>query len=199
LTDLNIFGKNFVWIGIGVGIILSISEEKEIQEYKENPYLVISDDHYHNDKSKNLINNFDNDNRQYYYKKLLNSLMNVPKDWPENFDYFSKINKKINHYHELTIISILREIFAILFFPIIWIKLIIQAEKIRQYMIQNSVDIPFLGTICHFKKQREKKDIFIEFNFNDKKFFNSSIYFKVIYLNYFFKIYLTEHLLQYIQ
>lgn len=187
LTDLTIFGKNFVWIGIGVGIVLSMSEEKEIQEYKENPYLVFSQNYAHNDHSKLSINKFDNDNRHHYYKKLLNSLINVPKEWPQDFEYFSKINKKINNYHELTIISILREIFAILFFPIIWIKLIIQAEKIRQYILQNSVDIPGIGTICsysyfnyqHFKKQREKKDIFIEFNFNDKKFFNSSFYFKV--------------------
>lgn len=187
LTDLNIFGKNFVWIGIMVGIILSLTEEKNIQETKENPYLMISEDDSLSNDNHSPENKFDGDNRQFYYKKLLNCLINIPKEWPKNFEYFSKINKKINNYHELTIITIIKEIFATVFFPIIWIKLIIQAEKIRQFILQNSVEIQGIGTICsfsyfnfyNFKKQREKKDTFIEFNFNDKKFFNSSFYFRV--------------------
>jgi len=184
LTELTIFGKNFVWIGIGVGVVLSLSEDNVDRGCKENPYLRISDNL---NQKMNSLKNYDSDNRFYYYKKLLNSLMNIPKDWPDYFDNFSKINKKINLYFELSIISIIKELIAILFFPIVWIKLIINAEKIRQFIIQNSVDIKGIGTICtysyfnyqYYKNKRDKNDVFLEFNFNDKKFFNSSFYFRV--------------------
>lgn len=192
LSELTIFGNNFVWIGLGVGIILSLTGDNPEKNYKENPYVQIYFDQYKNYEHVNFNlyegkDYFDCDNRNYFYKKLLNCLINIPKDFQLEYDSYSKLMKKINQYYELSLLSIIKEILSMIFFPIILIKLIINAEKIRQFILQNSIEIYGLGTICTFshfnfqsyKNNREKKVIFFEYGFNDKKFFNSCFYFRV--------------------
>ena len=183
LTDMTIFGKNFVWLSIIVGVIISITNSEEEKDLKENPYTCLSDN---NDKKFLAGNYLDCDNRVVYYKKLINCLINIPEEWSlaENF---SKVNKEINNNYEMSFLMIVKEILSMVFFPVVWIKLIFNADEIRKFIIKNSCNFPDLGTICcfsyfnfeNYKRNRAGSSRFVDYNFNDKKFLNSCFYYKV--------------------
>ena len=100
----------------------------------------------------------------------------------------------INLNYEYSFISLIKEIISMFLFPYFWLRMIYNADIIRQFVIQNSKDVEGIGTICsfsyfnfaEFKSNRDKKPNFMEINLNDRKFFNSAFYYKVIFLLKFF-------------
>jgi autophagy-related protein 9 len=173
LTDLKFMGKNLVWITFVIGVVLSISNTGE----KEKNFGKLEEDYIENINIK-----------EDHYKNLLNQVINIPKDW-RNAQNFSIVFKKITSNYEYSFISMLKELVSILFFPVIWLKIISQSKNIIKFFKLNSHKLEGVGTVCsysllsvsNYKCLREKdfSGNFGENTFVDKKFINSVLYYNV--------------------
>lgn len=172
LTDLKLMGKQFFWITVVIGILLSVLRGKEAN-FGSGKYFNSEENYLENVELKEKL-----------YKKIVNKVINIPATMRKAQNY-SSIFKQISHSYEPAVISLLKEILSILFFPYIWLRMIFDVKKIIRFFTTYSKSVEGLGTIYsysymdinNFKCLREKDFNISEYSFNDRKFINSFIWY----------------------
>jgi autophagy-related protein 9 len=185
LTELKFMGKKIVWITVVIGVIISMLRGNDINKNSEEDYI------------ENV------DLKEELYKNIVNKLINLPLEFRKKHN-FSAIFKNISLHYESGITSMIKEISSILFFPVIWIRLIINVKMIIKFFKFYSKSIDGLGTIYSysymdincFKCLREKDVNITEYSFNDRKFINSFLYYNFNFntsnLNHVSSVYLLQ-------
>lgn len=167
LTDLKVFGNNFVWITCFIGILLSVfSSGGKSKKHNEEDYI------------ENV------DLKESLYKSIFEKAINIPIEW-RNSQNFSTIFKKISTHYTTSINNMFKEFITIILFPLIWLNIILQATKIIKFFKLYTRHVEGLGDICtysyfnlnNFKCLKEKDLNMSICTFNDRKFVNSFLYY----------------------
>jgi hypothetical protein len=167
LTNVKLFGTNIVWITFIIGALVSAFSEKNTD--------------YRNDYIENVKVKEDE------YRHIVQNIINVPDVWKAENNY-TAIFKKISKVYIFSLLNIVNETISIITFPIVWLKLILQAKNIIKFFKTHSKKIEGLGTISTFsyfdintfKSMKEKQNT-NDITFNDRKFINSYLYFYRIF------------------
>lgn len=170
LTYMTICGKSYFWALCVIGLIVSwfSNEESNSSDAKERIYSQIE-----NYPIKKL-----------YFRKMINCLINIPKEWSKvnisrNFRQIS-----IGYYH--CALAMIQELGSICFFPLIWMRLLLQARELLKFIKLSAIKIDGIGTVCSlsvlsssaYLSIKEKDLLSIDKQFNDAKFINSMIYYE---------------------
>ena len=176
VTNINLFGYNFISFIMGIGILMGI--------FNDN-------DNNINNKQKKTLENFPF--KLQKYKEICDGIINIPSEWNKNEIY--------RNYHIITnnfknnILIFLNELLSIILFPFLWFKLFLNSHKIIDFVKKNSINIQGLGTICSFSvlninsyivHSERNTEYFItnqQKRFNDAKFINSIIYYERNFIN----------------
>ena len=131
------------------------------------------------------------DLKENLYKDIINKIINIPPELGINQN-LSSIIKKIPNFYNVGILYMIKEIFSILLFPYIWVKLILNAGDVIKFFKSYSKNIEGIGTIYSlsymniqsYRCIKEKNFNMNETSINDRKFVNSFIYYNVSFILY---------------
>ena len=173
VTNISIFGYNFLLFIMIIGILMGIFNDSNVNN--EN----------------NTLENFPFKLKQY--KEMCSNIINVPSDWNKNEIY--RNYQIISTNYKNNIILFIHELLSIILFPVLWFKLFWNYQLIIDFVKNNSVNIPGLGTVCslsvlntnsYIVNNERNTEYFLtneQKRFNDAKFINSIIYYEKNFLN----------------
>jgi autophagy-related protein 9 len=173
VTNISIFGYNFLLFIMIIGILMGIFNNSNVNN--EN----------------NTLENFPFKLKQY--KEMCSNIINVPSDWNKNEIY--RNYQIISTNYKNNIILFIHELLSIILFPVLWFKLFWNYQLIIDFVKNNSVNIPGLGTVCslsvlntnsYIVNNERNTEYFLtneQKRFNDAKFINSIIYYEKNFLN----------------
>jgi hypothetical protein len=173
VTNISIFGYNFLLFIMIIGILMGIFNDSNVNN--EN----------------NTLENFPFKLKQY--KEICSNIINVPSDWNKNEIY--RNYQIISTNYKNNIILFIHELLSIILFPVLWFKLFWNYQLIIDFVKNNSVNIPGLGTVCslsvlntnsYIVNNERNTEYFLtneQKRFNDAKFINSIIYYEKNFLN----------------
>lgn len=175
LTYMTIYGNSYFWALCVIGFIVGWfnNEESNSANAKEKIY--------------SQIENYPIKKR--FFKKMINCLINIPKEW-------SKVNisrnfRQISLGYYLNVVAMIQELASICFFPLIWMKILLQARELLKFIKLSAIKVDGIGTVCSlsvlstssYLSIKEKDLIGIDKQFNDAKFINSMLYYEKHFLS----------------
>ena len=173
VTNISIFGYNFLSFIMIIGLLMGIFNNSN------------------NTNENNTLENFPYKLKKY--KEICSNIINIPSDWDKNDIYrnYQIISKDFKN----NILLFINELLSIVLFPVLWFKLFWNYQLIIDFVKKNSVNIPYIGTVCSLSVlntnsyivNNERNTEYFTTNqqkrYNDAKFINSVIYFEKNFLN----------------